>query len=230
MCGRFTLILEPEAIQNELHLGDFPAEFQPRYNIAPSQPIAVVTDPQKRNVQLFRWGLIPAWAKDPGIGNRLINARAETLAEKPAFRTALARRRCLILADGFYEWFRPDGKSKSKSPAVPYLFRLASGKPFAFAGLWDTWHSPAGNTISTCTIITTSANEHVGQFHERMPVILDEQKLWDWLDPQTSPGDLANLLKPYPADRMASHPVSQLVNNPATDTRECITPLVDQDQ
>ncbi len=234
MCGRFTLILEPEEVQNELHLGKMPEEVKPRFNIAPSQPIAVVTDPQTRDVQLFRWGLIPFWAKDPAIGNRMINARSETLAEKPAFKTALARRRCLILADGFYEWFHPEGrgpegksKGKTSSPSIPYLFRLASGKPFAFAGLWDTWRSPEGETISSCTIITTTANEHLSRFHERMPVILDQDNLWKWLKPEATIPEVTSLLIPYPSDQMASHPVSPKVNSPAFDTPECILPLVE---
>lgn len=242
MCGRFTLILKPEEVQNELHLGKVPEEVHPRFNIAPSQPIAVVTDPQTRDVQLFRWGLIPFWAKDPGIGNRMINARSETLAEKPAFKTALARRRCLILADGFYEWHHPEkqgltgpgseGKSRGKTAgrSIPYLFRLASGKPFAFAGLWDTWKSPEGEIISSCTIITTAANEHLSRFHDRMPVILDQDNLWKWLNPQASIPEVTSLLAPYPSDQITSHPVTPKVNSPAFDDPECIQPLIDHEE
>jgi putative SOS response-associated peptidase YedK len=225
MCGRFTLILEPEAIQNELNVGVFPSDYKPRFNIAPSQPVAVVTNPQTRAIQWFRWGLIPSWAKDTAIGNRMINARAETLAEKPAFKTALSRRRCIILADGFYEWNQTEGMAKKGK--TPYWFHLTSGKPFAFAGLWDTWHSPGGEeTILSCTLITTSANEHVARFHDRMPVILDQGHVWNWLDPQASQTDVSALLKPYPADQMTSHPVSNLVNSPGNDNPQCIEPII----
>ena len=230
MCGRFTLVLEPEAVQNEFQLGKIPEDMGPRFNIAPSQSIAVVTDPETRNVELFRWGLIPSWAKDPAIGNRMINARAETLTEKPTFRTAFARRRCLVLADGFYEWQQPEGKNKGKSGvrSIPYLFRLASGKPFAFAGLWDTWKSPEGQSISTCTIITTAANEEIQPVHDRMPVILDKDHLWKWLTPQASIEELNGLLVPYPAQEMASYPVSLLVNNPGNDTPELVEPAAER--
>jgi len=230
MCGRFTLVMEPEAVQNELQLGNLPEGLGRRFNIAPSQLVAVVTDPESRNVELFRWGLIPSWAKDPGIGNRMINARSETLAEKPTFRNALLRRRCLILADGFYEWRQPDGKEKGKTGgrSTPYLFRLASGKPFAFAGLWDIWKSPEGYNISSCAIITTSANEEVKLVHDRMPVILDQDHLWRWLAPQASREELNGLLISYPAQKMASYPVSSLVNNPGNDTPEVIKPAIER--
>jgi len=223
MCGRFTLILEPEAVQKELKLGDFPDDFQSRYNVAPSQPIAVVTDPESRNVELFHWGLIPSWAKDAAIGNRLINARSETLLEKPAFRTAFARRRCLILADGFYEWYRPDKDAAGKSARrIPYYFQLASHKPFAFAGLWETWRSPEGELVKSTTIITCPANELVSQYHDRMPVILDGSRLWDWIKPDAKMPFLQDMLAPFPPDQMVSHPVSPLVNNPANDSPELV--------
>jgi putative SOS response-associated peptidase YedK len=221
MCGRFTLILEPTELQQELQLGDLPADLPPRYNVAPTQPVAVVVDPATRNVDLYRWGLIPSWAKDPSIGSKLINARSETLLEKPSFKSAFARRRCLILADGFYEWYRPTtrgGKSQ------PFFFRLENGKPFAFAGLWDTWHSPEGDRVNSCTIITCQANSLVGQIHERMPAILDATTLGVWLDPTSRLPGLQGLLQPYPAEKMTSWPVSSRINSPAYDSADLIEP------
>jgi putative SOS response-associated peptidase YedK len=223
MCGRFTLILDPVALREDLDLGNIPEGMPPRYNVAPSQPVAVVRDGQARSVELYRWGLIPSWAKDPSIGNRLINARAETLQEKPSFRTAFTRRRCLILADGFFEWRRSTGKTVRSQP---FYFRLADGKPFAFAGLWDLWTPPDGSELPTCTIITTQANARVGEVHDRMPVILDAAAMWDWLDPQARPAELTGLLQPYPAEKMSATPVSTIINSPTIDTPECIAPVV----
>lgn len=221
MCGRFTLILEPDEIQTELDLGSMPPDLTPRYNVAPSQPVAVVIDANQRAVELFRWGLIPSWAKDATIGNRLINARAETLVEKPSFRNAFARRRCLVLADGFYEWDHSQGKTRGR--ATPYRFELADHRPFAFAGLWEFWKSPEGEPIRSCTLITCAANQLVGQYHDRMPVILDKAHLWDWLT-ETSLLALQGMLLPYPETAMRAYPVSALVNNPAIDTPDCIRP------
>ncbi len=203
-----------------------PAELTPRYNIAPTQPVAAVRSPETKEVELLRWGLIPSWAKDMAIGSRLINARSETLLEKPSFRSAFARRRCLILADGFYEWYRPGGKQSGRGapPSVPFLFRLADEKPFAFAGLWESWKSPADEWINSCTIITTSANDLVSRYHERMPVILDKTTMWAWLDPQAKMPALQSLLTPYPPEKMASRQVSSLVNSPALDTPQLIEP------
>ena len=222
MCGRFTLILDPVDLREDLDLGEIPPDLPARYNIAPTQPVAVVRDAQARSIEFFRWGLIPSWAKDPSIGSRMINARSETLLEKPSFRTAFNRRRCLILADGFYEWYRPAAKS---SRPQPYYFRLADGKPFAFAGLWDFWQSGDGSEVPSCTIITCAANERVGAIHDRMPVILDSAHLWDWLNPQAKAADLTAQLMPYPADRMTSYPVSSAINNPSLDSQECIAPV-----
>ena len=226
MCGRFTLILDPADLRKELNLGEIPEGLPPRYNVAPSQPVAVVRDAGARAVEFFQWGLIPSWAKDPSIGSRMINARSETLLEKPSYKTAFSRRRCLVLADGFYEWRHPAGKNARPQP---YYFRLADGKPFAFAGLWDFWQSGDGSEVSSCTIITCPANERVGAYHDRMPVILDGGHLWPWLDPQAKPADLLAQLAPYPAERMAAYPVSNLINNPSNDSRECIVPLSNLD-
>lgn len=223
MCGRFTLILDPASLREDLDLGEIPENLPPRYNVAPSQPVALVRDGATRAVEFFRWGLIPSWAKDPEIGNRMINARSETLLEKPSFKTAFIRRRCAILADGFYEWHRPGGKSARPQP---YYFQLADQKPFAFAGLWDRWLSPDGSEVPTCTIITCQANERVGAFHDRMPVILDAEGMWDWLDPQAQQIALVAQLQPYPADKMTARPVSTRINSPALDTAECIAPFI----
>ncbi len=212
MCGRFTLSLEPGDLQEELGLGSVPADLHPRYNVAPTQPVAVVTDPVKRDVALFHWGLVPGWAKDTSIGSKMINARSETIQEKPSFRNAFARRRCLILSDGFYEWDKVSGKR------TPYFIHLSSGKPFTFAGLWEVWHSPEGQVLNSCTIITCPANQMVSQLHERMPVILPPEKRWDWLDSKAQPADMQKLLVPYPAAEMAMFPVRPLVNSPANDS------------
>jgi len=222
MCGRFTLFLDPGELKEELDLGPIEAELHARFNIAPTQPVAVVTEPVKRQVELYKWGLIPSWAKDPTIGSRLINARCETLAEKPAFRGAFERRRCLILADGFFEWAHPDVKTVRKTP---YFFHLASGKPFTFAGLWEFWRSEAGEAVHTCTIITCPANEQIAPFHDRMPVILPGEVRWKWLDPAAKPPELNRYLVPYPAGEIAYHPVSTLVNNPAADEPAVIRPV-----
>lgn len=221
MCGRFTLTLDPEEIREALQLGEFPPQWIPRYNIAPSQPIAAVTDAASRAVEFLRWGLVPSWAKDISIGNRLINARAETLNEKPSFRTALKKRRCLILVDGFYEW------KKSQQPrgaSVPYYFQRKDSKPFAFAGLWEIWHSPEEDVLRSCTIITTEANGVVAPVHDRMPVILDVSTAWKWM--QDAPVEsLLSYLKPYPADQMTTYQVQRDVNDPNIDNRSLITPL-----
>jgi putative SOS response-associated peptidase YedK len=219
MCGRFTLILEPSELQEDLNLGSMPAGLQPRYNVAPTQPIATVNDPATRAVELMRWGLIPSWAKDASIGSRLINARSETLVEKPSFRNAFAHRRCLVLADGFYEWFHPTGKTDK---GQPYFFRLSEAEPFAFAGLWDLWRSPEGEAIQSCTIITCPANDLVGRYHERMPAILDASQIWRWMDPNAGLPALQTMLQPYPAEKMTAYPVSAKINNPAYDAPDCI--------
>ena len=168
------------------------------------------------------WGLIPSWAKDPVIGNRLINARGETLAEKPAFRGSYKYKRCLILANGFYEWKSEPG-TKTKAP---YFIHLKSGNVFAFAGLWDEWHSPDGSTVRSCTIVTTAPNELMSKIHNRMPVILQPSDYTKWLNttPRT-PESLAHLIQPFSAELMDTYPVSTLVNSPANDRAECIAPF-----
>jgi putative SOS response-associated peptidase YedK len=211
MCGRFTLTVDPADLQAALDLGDVPKQLSPRYNIAPTQPVAVVTSPTDRKVEIFQWGLIPSWSKDPSMGSRMINARVETIEEKPAFRVPFARKRCLILADGFFEWKALDqGKQ-------PYYIRLASGEPFAFAGLWDHWTSPEGDERKTCTIITCEPNELMSQLHNRMPVIFDKTTMWDWIDPDAPQLALKAMLAPY-AKPMTAYPVSRAVNRPENDS------------
>ncbi len=220
MCGRFSLGLDLADLQDALPEFVFPETLAPRYNIAPSQDVAVAPNNGSGKVEFFRWGLVPFWAKDPAIGNRMINARADTLAEKPAFRAAYRRRRCLILADGFYEWQAlPDRKAKT-----PMYVRLASGAPFAFAGLWEVWR-PDDTPIFSCTIITTEPNALMAPIHNRMPVILPPEAYTRWLDPaDLPPTRLQDLLKPYPAELMLAYPVSSLVNSPTHDDPACIAP------
>lgn len=221
MCGRFTITLEPAFFQQELALGKMPSEWHPRYNAAPSQEIPAVIDGTNRDVSMLRWGLIPSWAKEISIGQRMINARAETLQEKPSFRTAFRQRRCLILADGFYEWQKSAANNTQKSP---YYFTLKDNQPFAFAGLWESWLSPEKEEIRSCTIITCPPNNLVAQIHNRMPVILDSRKCWGWLEDQPLE-NLADLLKPFPADEMSTYPVGLRVNNPRFDDPQCTSPL-----
>ncbi len=206
MCGRYFITLKYDELTAAFP--DFappaPESWQPRYNIAPTQPIAVVPNDGKCAISFFRWGLVPAWAKDPAIGNRMINARAETLAEKPAFRAAYRYRRCLILADGFYEWQAVPG-SRAK---IPHAIRLKNGEPFAFAGLWDLWR-PDDTPLYSCTIITTEPNALVAPIHNRMPVILPRDAYTLWLTPgATDAGALQTLLQPYPAEEMTAYPIS----------------------
>ena len=222
MCGRFTLTVDPGQLQETFPWLSVPDDIHPRFNIAPSQPVAVVANEGQNHLDFFVWGLIPSWAKEPQIGNRLINARAETLAEKPAFRAAFRRRRCLVLADGFYEW-RQDLGQKSKTPL---FIHLKSRQPFAFAGLWEIWHSTDGSEIRSCTIITTQPNEMMEPIHNRMPVILSPEAYPLWLSPEEKGSSQLNpLLVPYPADQMTAYPVSRLVNSPQNDSPEVILPV-----
>jgi putative SOS response-associated peptidase YedK len=221
MCGRFTLTVDPAELQDTFGEYFFPTKFAPRFNIAPSQPVLVIPNDERNTADFFIWGLIPMWAKDPSIGNRLINARGETVAEKPSFRGSFKYKRCLILADGFYEWKASPGR-KTKTP---YFIHMQDRSPFAFAGLWDSWESPDGSSIKTCTIITTEPNELMETLHNRMPVILHPRDYVKWLDasPQT-PENLLPLIKPYPADAMSAHAVSTLVNKPSNDSPELVVP------
>ena len=218
MCGRFSFTQLAQAIADSFNLTSVP-ELSPRYNISPTQPVVTIlhnSQDSDREFKLLHWGLIPSWAKDPKMGAKLINARAETVEEKPAFRSAFKKRRCLILADGFYEWQQQNGKKQ------PYYFRVEDGKMFAFAGLWEHWQSPEGDMIDSCTIITTQANDILSPIHDRMPVILDQKKYDQWLDTKQKPESLKSLLQPYRSELMTAYPVSAKVNNPKNDSPECI--------
>ncbi len=222
MCGRFSQGTPADILAQLFQLADIPS-WTPRYNIAPTQlvPTVVVTSEHpSRQFRAWRWGLIPSWAKDPSIGSRMINAQAETASTKPAFRAAFRRRRCLMLADGFYEW-QQLGRRKQ-----PFHVRMRDGTPFAFAGLWEHWKGPDGPAIESCTLLTTEPNDLIRTFHHRMPVILDPKEYDLWLDPGIQePQRLQPLLRPYSSDDLAAYPVSTRVNNPANDTPDCIQPL-----
>jgi putative SOS response-associated peptidase YedK len=222
MCGRFTLLAPGEAVAEYFDLPDTPI-LAPRYNIAPTQPVAAVRvnrDSGVRELTHFHWGLIPRWAKDPNIGSRMINARSETAAEKPSFRTAFKYRRCLVPSDGFYEWQKLNGSKQ------PVRIQMAGGGLFAIAGLWEHWQSPDGSEIESCTLLTTGPNELLQPVHNRMPVILAEEDFDLWLDPGAQhPGEVQPLLRPYPADQMSFYPVSTHVNNPRNEDPQCIEPL-----
>jgi putative SOS response-associated peptidase YedK len=221
MCGRYTLKTPVEKLARFFGLPEDP-DLRPRYNIAPTQPVAtVVVLTGERRLRLMRWGLVPHWAKDLSIGSRMINARAETITEKPAFRPAFRDRRCLIMADGFYEW-QHKGHAKQ-----PYYIIRKDRSPFAFAGLWERWDPPeGGGAVESCTIITTQANELVAEFHERMPVILDQKDFDLWLGADVADQESRlELLKPYPAERMDAFPVSSVVNSPTHETDECVQPI-----
>jgi putative SOS response-associated peptidase YedK len=223
MCGRFTLSVDAASIQMHFPwLKDIPPQITPRYNIAPTQPIAVIPNNRPETVTHMVWGLIPFWAKDPSIGSRMINARSETLAEKPSFKNAYKRRRCLVLADGFYEWVkRPGEKTKT-----PYYIRMADDAPFALAGLWEEWQGKDGSQLQSATIITTEPNQLIAPLHNRMPVILAAERYQEWLAPgEKSPTDLQPMLGAYPAEQMKAYPVSTLVNSPANETPEVIVPV-----
>jgi len=221
MCGRFTLTVDPAELQEAFADFTFPARFAPRFNIAPTQPLLAIPNNGRNAADFFMWGLIPSWAKDPSIGNRLINARGETLAEKPSFRGGFKYKRCLILADGFYEWKSQPG-TKTK---IPHFIHLKKGGVFAFAGLWDEWHASDGSTVKSGTIITTSPNKLMATIHDRMPVILHPNDYTQWLDPAPQPPDsLQPLIKPFSAELMEAYPVSTLVNSPSIDRAECVVP------
>ena len=219
MCGRFTVRSAPNVIAKQFGLSGI-QELSPHFNIAPTQMIAAVRAPDgPRELVMLRWGLIPSWATDPVIGNRMTNARSETVASKPSFKKAFQARRCLVVADGFYEWQKLDGKKQ------PFLIRLKSDQPFGFAGLWER-NDKTGKLIESCTIMTTSANEMMAPLHERMPVIIPPEHYGFWLNPEVQDvPELEKLLQPFPADEMTAYPVSTLVNRHKNDVPECVEPL-----
>jgi putative SOS response-associated peptidase YedK len=219
MCGRFSRKATLQAIIDEFEIEDVTGTIEPSYNVAPGQDVAVILKDENRKLGLLKWGLIPSWAKDPAIGNRMINARAESVAEKPSFKHPIRRKRCLIVADGFYEW-RKEGKQK-----IPMYIFLKDQKPFVFAGLWDTWTAPDGKKVATCTIITTEPNTFMKRIHNRMPVILPTHHIDTWLDRSIdNEQEVLPLLKPYPEKEMDAYEVSRFVNSPKNNSPECIEP------
>jgi putative SOS response-associated peptidase YedK len=216
MCGRFTLTVDMNRVAQVFGVASS-LQVAPRYNVAPTQDVVTIMRNGSAHLELLRWGLIPAWARDTKGGTGMINARAETLAEKPSFKRLLRKRRCLVVADGFYEWKQEHGSK------TPMYITLKDQEPFAFAGLWDSWQSPTGQELRTCTIITTEPNELMASIHNRMPVILPRQASELWLDADLDDNQaLLSLLKPYPADAMTARPVSRKVNNPQYDSAELI--------
>ena len=219
MCGRYTLKTPVEELAEEFGFEASSVELPPNYNVAPTQEVAAILEEGgKRRLELLRWGLIPSWADDPSIGSRMINARSETAPEKPSFRRAFRERRCLIPADGFYEWQRTNGAKQ------PYYIRMKEGRPFAFAGLWESWKDNGGPEIRSCTILTTKPNALAAEIHDRMPVILPAGSYDAWLDPETGRDELYGLLAPYPEDEMEAYPVSRFVNSPQNNDPRCIEP------
>ncbi len=222
MCGRFTLFAPEGMLSRMFHVDDVPA-MAPRYNIAPSQDVAaarISPESGRRELAMLRWGLVPSWAKDPAAGNRMINARAETLQEKPAFRNAFRRRRCLVPASGFYEWQKQGARKQ------PWYVSLRDGNPFAIAGLWERRDMEDGSVLETCTLITTAANDVILPLHDRMPVIVAPEGYDLWLSPdlkETAP--LAALLRPFPPEEMRAVAVGLRVNDPHHESKDCIAPL-----
>ncbi len=220
MCGRFTLRTPAKEIAQAFRVTA--PDIEPRYNIAPSQPVAAVRrkpDREGRELAMLRWGLVPFWADDPQVAYKMINARAETVAKKRAFRKAFAQRRCLIVADGFYEW-QKTGEGKQ-----PFLIHMKDDGPFAFAGLWEHWKGD-GEEIESCTIIVTEANNLLKSIHERMPVILAPADYDVWLDPTCEDWDrLQEMLKPFPSSELEAYAVGRAVNNPKNDFEQCVEPV-----
>ena len=220
MCGRYTAAMSWSELVDlyEITETGIPLNVAPRYNVAPTQTVPIVRSvPNGRELAMVRWGLVPSWSKGPDSRYSMINARAETVTEKPSFRTPFRRRRCLVPADGFYEWKKANGAKQ------PYRIALNDGRPFAFAGLWDSWESADETAIESCTIIVTDANELVRPIHDRMPVILDPGNHVRWLDVEGTPADeAAEMLLSYPSERMTAYPVSRMVNSPKNDDPKCI--------
>lgn len=217
MCGRFVLSATPAAVQQAFNLTTMPAEMPPRYNIAPTQPVAVITNEAPSELTFHRWGLIPSWAKDMSIGSKMINARSESAAEKPSFRSAFRRRRCIIPADGYYEW-QAHGKDKT-----PMFIHKQGQAVFGMAGLWEVWHDADGGQLRTCSILTTDANPFMQSIHNRMPVILHPDDYALWLSPAEEPlSVLQGLMKPWDGNDLTAYPVSKAVNRPANDSAALI--------
>lgn len=232
MCGRFSLSAPRYQVVEQFHVDDVVAEEEPpRYNVAPSQHVLAVAtsaDGSRRRLGELRWGLVPPWAKDPSIGNRMVNARAETAASTSAFRNAFAKRRCLIPASGYYEW-EPSEAAGRGQRKVPYYFRRKDGLLLAIGGLWEIWHGPDGETLRTCTILTTDANELGATVHDRMPVLVPEE-LWDrWLAPEPlSDAEREEAIAPAPEDLLVAVRVSDRVNSPRNEGAELVEPVEDE--
>ena len=225
MCGRFTLFASLKELTDRFGFDSFPVNLTPSYNIAPTQPVLTVraTPAGAKQVQagFMKWGLIPTWAKDASLGGRMINARSETASDKPSFRSAFRKRRCLILADGFYEW-RKTGTGKQ-----PVRVQMEDGRPFAFAGLWESWRNREGGEVHSCTILTMSANSFMKNIHDRMPLILQKNNESKWLDSSsTDPEEIKEMIQEFPNDYLESWDVSKLVNIPTNNNPECIEPEV----
>jgi putative SOS response-associated peptidase YedK len=223
VCGRFTLSASGEELASQFEVPE-PIDLQPRFNIAPTQDVVsvVAEGPKTRRVVAQRWGLIPFWAKDPAIGSRMINARSETVAEKKAFRDALQRRRCIVPADGFYEW------SRGGASHGPHWIHPTGPGLLGFAGLWERWNSPEGQRVESCTVLTTRANGVLSPIHDRMPVILPKTAYADWLDPEAPPERLAQLYRPCPDEWLERTQVGPWVNDVRHDDRQCLEPPAQQ--
>ncbi len=239
MCARYSLAAIPEQIESLFDIAPT-GDLEPRYNIAPTQQVpAVVEGKAGHELRYFQWGLIPSWAKDASIGHRLINARSETAFERPAFRSAMERRRCLLPTSGFYEWREADKaqnqaafdgmdtkpRKPKAGPKQPYRFEVDGGELFAFAGLWEVWDSPSGEPIQTCTMLTTSANHLLTMFHDRMPCILTKQDFDVFLDLSMGREELAAVLSPFPDERMRAVPVNTALNNPRNEDPDLALPV-----
>lgn len=221
MCGRYSLFTDYAVLIERFDIEETTVSqeaYQANYNVAPSQQVlAIVNDGEKNRLGQLKWGLIPPWAKDAKIGYKMINARSETVEEKPSFRNAFKKKRCLVIADSFYEWQKKEGQK------IPMRIKLKTGEPFAFAGLWESWKSPDGETITSCTILTTGPNVLMASIHDRMPVILTKQDEQIWLDPRIDDMKTVKaLLKPYKASDMEAYPVSEQVNSPKNNYPELI--------
>lgn len=216
MCGRYSFAIDDELIRERFGVTVRSAIYKARYNCAPTQDLAVISNEEPDRLNFFRWGLIPFWSKDPSIGNKLINAKSETIHEKPAFKSSIKNRRCLVLSDGFFEW-------KKEKIKIPYRIIMRDASPFAMAGIWDKWVSGDGEIIHSFSILTTGPNALMSAIHDRMPVILkpDEEKIWLGKENEN---DLKSLLRPYPPELMKAYPVSSLVNSPRNDFPEIIEP------
>ncbi len=217
MCGRFSLTTAEEILNERFRLAGGAEPYVARYNCAPTQMLAVVSNAEPHKISYYKWGLVPFWAKDLSIGNKLINARAETILEKPAFRNAFRARRCLVLSNGFFEW------KKSEKLKIPYYITLKNHEPFAMAGIWEIWETPGGERIHSFSIITTAANDLMKPLHDRMPVILNPDDESDWINRDHSTGP-SHLLKPYPSNLMKATRISVLVNSPYNDNPDILVP------